>query len=101
MLLTWLVKLARMYWWAAFARAAWLSRPLKVKICSIASDAGALSHGLWTRVMVSAGSVAVRRSKVSGSIKKSKTTTGSFWRASFDTASLQIVSDRPVTDFVE
>ena len=56
---------------------------------------------VWTRVVIFAGSSAVRRSKVFGPVKKSKTNTGSFWRASFDTASLQIVSDRPVTDFVE
>ncbi|KAL0050077.1 hypothetical protein WJX82_003987 [Trebouxia sp. C0006] len=58
-------------------------------------------HRLHAKIGAVKGSSAVRRSKVFGPVKKSKTTTGSFWRASFDTASLQIVSDRPVTDFVE
>ncbi|DBA94726.1 TPA: hypothetical protein ACH3X1_002280 [Trebouxia sp. C0004] len=58
-------------------------------------------HRLHAKIGAVNGSIAVRRSKVSGPIKKSRPTTGFFWRASFDTASLQIVSDRPVTDFVE
>ncbi|KAA6429413.1 MAG: hypothetical protein FRX49_00807 [Trebouxia sp. A1-2] len=58
-------------------------------------------HRLHAKIGAIKGISAVRRSKAFGPIKKSKNTTGCFWRASFDTISLQIVSDRPVTDFVE
>lgn len=46
-----------------------------------------------------AGTKTVRRSKVTGHMKKNKA--GYFWRHSFDEQGCQVVTDRPVTDFLE
>ncbi|KAL3163011.1 hypothetical protein ABBQ32_009441 [Trebouxia sp. C0010 RCD-2024] len=45
------------------------------------------------------GTKTVRRSKVTGHMKKNKA--GYFWRHSFDEQGCQVVTDRPVTDFLE
>lgn len=45
------------------------------------------------------GTVIVRKSKQLGAISK-RGVTGYFWRASFDTQALKVVTDRPVTDFM-
>ena len=50
---------------------------------------------------MAAGTMQVRKSKVLGQIKKSRSAAGMFWRHAFDEQALQIVTDRPVTDFLE
>lgn len=51
------------------------------------------------RSLSCAGTNVVRKSKVMGAMKKSRA--GYVWRHSFDEQTCQVVTDRPVTDFLE
>lgn len=51
-------------------------------------------------VMIWIGMLPMRRSKQVGAVSN-RTLTGYFWRAYFDAEQRQIVTDRPVTDFVQ
>ena len=48
-----------------------------------------------------AGMVTVRHSKASGPVKRSKSAADVYWRLCFDVENMQIVTDRPVTDFLQ
>ena len=52
-------------------------------------------------VLVTAGTTAVRRSKVVGPMKRNRCAAGFVWRNCFDEQSCQVVTDRPVTDFLD